>query len=199
MHCLLTRFKAYTAPKKVDRMAKEVKTTCIDVKRVAKMSHGWQNVQQRSTKLPQYFQMGMLLSAWSNRWTAHPMMSVKKNVLAMTHVSLRLLTKTGWRHVLSSMPGCSLASLNSQAASSLKSLYLLAPTLCVNDRDQQSTQRDAVQSTCSNTWNHVHVNIQYSDILVWFRAWKAGIKGKVHHAMMKKKLPGVLLWHWLVW
>ena len=49
----------------------------------------------------------------------------KSGVYTMVQASLRSLTKTRWRHRLSTMLGCSMLNLSGQATSSLRSLQLL--------------------------------------------------------------------------
>ena len=73
-------------------------------------------------------------------------------------VNLRSLTKTKWRHGLSTMPGCSMLNLSGQATRSLRSLQLLPPSQHVRDPDPPSTQQNEMQK---DHWS------------IWHRSWDA--------------------------
>ena len=105
--------------------------------------HVWQSLRQRKRNLPQYPPMGMVFSVSPDRWTAQTKTLLVSTVYAMMLVSLRSLTKTRWRHGLSTMLSCSMLNLNGQAMSSLRSLSVTC------NPDPQSTQQGSWA-----IWNH---------------------------------------------
>ena len=103
---------------------KETKTAFIGAKCGAKHTVLLASLRQGKRNSPQYPHVVMVFSASPNRWTTQTRTLLVRIMYAMMLVSLNSLTKTRWRHGLSTMLGCSMLNLNEQATSFLRSLQL---------------------------------------------------------------------------
>ena len=82
------------------------------------MPSGWLSLSKKKKRnSPHYPQMVTVFSVLPSRWTAQTRTLMVRIVYAMMVVSLCSLTKTQWRHGLSTMPGWLMSHFIGQAAS----------------------------------------------------------------------------------